>query len=479
VTACTKSEQIDLAAFLVEPRAEEWAAFREHYPACPECSAEMARWSELEGILRRPSQPSHPSEAALLAFETDPGTLPAEEQRSVRLHLDSCAPCRDALAAVRSLDLESALEATAAASVGAETVRKSWLARLLGSLRETLGSLAQPRLATALVAAALLLLAIPVALAIWSALEPNTPAAPRGPGPPSEVVASEEPPLEGSAPEPPLHREPPPAPEEQIARAPSGASPARDEPAPAPEAPVARAPAVGPSERPEPEPAGEPEPAAEIVVAALMPASPLLYAPPQAFADAGPGRFAQGRRSAASASTPLALAPDHVGLTVRASPTLHWFLPARADHRIEFVLAAPDAIDPVFMSTLDAPVKPGFHAVPLGDHGVTLEPGVAYRWSVTLVLDEDQRYRDVIGGGAIARIRPSPTLQAEIEKAEPGAAGHTYAANGLWYDALDFVSQGILETPGEPSLRSRRAELLEQAGLQTAADYDRRAIDAE
>ena len=488
MTACIRSEQIDLAAFLVEPRAEEWAAFREHYPACPECSAEMARWSKLEGILRRPSQPSHPSEAALLAFETDPGTLPAGERGSVRLHLDSCAPCRDALAAVRSFDLESALEATATASVGAETVQKSRLARLLGSLRETLGSLAQPRLPPALVAAGLLVLAIPVALAIWSALEPHTPTAPRGPGPASEVVASEEPPLErpasevvaseepaleGPAPEPPLHREPPPAPEEQIARAPSGTPPAQDEPAPAPEEPVARAPAVGPSERP------EPEPAAGIVVAALMPASPLVYVPPQAFADAGPGRFAQGRRSATSAPTPLALAPDHVGLTVRASPTLHWFLPARADHRIEFVLAAPDAIDPVFMSTLDAPVEPGFHAVPLGDHGVTLEPGVTYRWFVALVLDEDQRYRDVIGGGAIARIRPSPTLQAEIEKAGPGAAGHTYAANGLWYDALDFVSQGILERVGDPSLRLRRAELLEQAGLQTAADYDRHANGAE
>ncbi len=84
-----------------------------------------------------------------------------------------------------------------------------------------------------------------------------------------------------------------------------------------------------------------------------------------------------------------------------------------------------------------------------------------------------------IGVGAIARIRPSPTLRAELEKAGPGGAGHTYAANGLWYDALDFVSRWIPERPGEPSLRSRRAELLEQTGLKAAADYDRLAIGAE
>ncbi len=149
-------------------------------------------------------------------------------------------------------------------------------------------------------------------------------------------------------------------------------------------------------------------------------------------------------------------------------------MPARANHRIEYVLAAPDAIDPVLMATTKAPIEPGFHAVSLGDHAVTLEPGVTYRWSVALVLDEEQRHKDLIGGGAIARIRPTPTLQADLEKAAPGAAGHVYAANGLWYDALHFVSQSIPARAGEPSVPSRRAELLEQAGLKAAADYDRR-----
>jgi len=479
VTACARSEQIDLAAFLVEPRAEDWAAFREHYPACPECSAEVVRWSKLEGILRGTSQPSHPSEAALLESEADPSTLPAQERRSIRLHLDSCAPCRDALAAVRSFDLESALEPTAAASVGAEAVGKSWLERLLRSLQGTPGSLARPRLSPALVVAALVLLAIPVALAIRSVVGSSTPTASPGSGPAADVVASGDPKSAAHVPEPTVHPKPSPVPEEQVARALSGAFPAQNEPAPAPETPVARAPAVEPSEQPAPEPAGEPKAPVGMVVASLMPKSPLVYTPPSGFADAGLGRFAQGRRSAGSAPTPLALAPDHVGLTVRASPTLHWFLPARAEHRIEFALAAPDAIDPVLMVTMKAPVEPGFHAVPLGEHGVTLEAGVTYRWSVALVLDEDQRYKDVIGGGAIARIESSPTLRAEFEKAGPLAAGHTYAANGLWYDALDFVSQRILERAAEPSVRSRRAELLEQAGLQAAADYDRQAIGAD
>jgi hypothetical protein len=452
---------------LVEPRDEDWAAFRQHYPVCDECSTEVARWSQLEEILGRTGPFEHPSEAVLLTFETDPGALPSEERGSVRLHLDDCAPCRDALVAVRSFDFESAIELTAAASTRAEKVARSWLERMFASLREAIGSLPQLRLSPVLVAVVLLLLAIPVSLAIWSVVGLRPPAA--SPSSAPGRLASDKAPLEA----------PSRAPGEQIAKALSGVSPSYDPSTPAPEKPAARAPATEAPERPAQQSAREPESPVAMVVASLIPESPLVYTPPRGFADAGLGRFAQGRRSAGSTSTPLALAPEHVGLTVRGSPTLYWFMPERADHRIEFVLAAPDAVEPVFILTTNAPIEPGFHTVPLGDHGVTIEPGVTYRWTVTLVLDEDQRYKDVIGGGAIARIHPSDALQAELEKAEPGAAGQAYAANGLWYDALNFVSQRIIEGAEEASARSRRAELLEQVGLMTAADYDRRATGAE
>ncbi len=452
---------------MVETRNEDWAAFREHYPVCAECSAEVARWSQLEEILGRSGQFEHPSEAALLAFETDPGALATEERSSVRLHLDDCAPCRDALVAVRSFDLEAAVELTAVTSASAEKVARSQLERMFASLRDAIGSRPQLRLSPALVAVVLLLLAIPVSLAIWSLVGLRPPAA--SPGSAPGLLASEKAPPEAL----------PPAPDEQIAKAISGVSPSHDRSPPAPETPAARTPATEAPERPAQQPADEPEGPVAMVVASLIPESPLVYTRPSGFADASPGHFAQGKRSAGSAPTPLALAPEHVGLTVRGSPTLYWFMPERADHRIEFVLAAPDAIEPVLMLTTNAPIESGFHTVPLGDHGVTIEPGVTYRWSVALVLDEDQRYKDVIGGGAIARIHPSPALQAELEKAELGAAGHTYAANGLWYDALNFVSQRILEGAEAARARSRRAELLEQVGLTTAADYDRRATGAE
>jgi hypothetical protein len=386
-------------------------------------------------MLRRHERAAHPPDATLVAFEADPGSVSAEDRDSVRVHLDSCAACRDALTAVGSFDLESLGEG---AGSSFEEENPGPLERLLAWVR----LFPQPALA----AAALALVAIPLGLTIWSRVGSETPTAPPGSGPASDMVAAaEDPTLEGPAPEPPLHEEPPPAPDEEIARALSG---------------EAKAPAA-------------------VVVASLTPESPLVYTPPSDSEYTGLGRFPQGRRSAGSAPPPLALAPDHGGLTVKGSPTLYWFMPASTDHRIEFVLMAPDVIDPVLMVTTKAPIEPGFHAVPLGEHGVTLEPYLTYRWSVALVLDESQRHKDVIAGGAIARIGSSPTLRGDLEKAGSAMAGHMYAAHGLWYDAVDSVSRRILERPGEPSVRSRRAELLEQAGLQAAADYDRQAIGAD
>jgi len=371
-----------------------------------------------------------PDPVLLVRYADDPDSVSPQERRLIEESLAESPRLRDQLEVLRRLEPELGFETPA----GAE----SSLSRLLASLRDSFARLGQPRLSPALVAAGLVLLAIPVAVAIWSVMGPRRPVPSGDAGSAPERIASGEPAFQGGLPE---------------------------------SAPVAE-----PAEGPELEPPGKPEPPARIVVAALVPPSPLVYAAPRDLGDAGLGRFDPATRSAGGAPAPRALAPDHLGLTVQGSPKLHWFLPVKAVHRIEFALVAPDEVDPIVLLSVNAPVESGFHRVPLADHGVTLEPGVVYRWSVALVLDEDARHRDVIGGAAIKRIPPSPSLQAELIEAGAGAAGHVYAANGLWYDALDFISERIRE---RPELRARRAELLEQAGMKAPADYDRRTGVAE
>ena len=48
---CRRAFDVDLAAFLADARAPEWAEFRAHYPGCPACAAEVRAWTELDRLL--------------------------------------------------------------------------------------------------------------------------------------------------------------------------------------------------------------------------------------------------------------------------------------------------------------------------------------------------------------------------------------------------------------------------------------------
>ena len=157
----------------------------------------------------------------------------------------------------------------------------------------------------------------------------------------------------------------------------------------------------------------------------------------------------------------------------RGSPKLYWFAPKDTETRIDFTLVSPGSDDPVLEFTMGSPVEAGIHAVDLHRHEVVLEPGVPYEWYLSLVPDPERRSLDVVAGGAIQRVAMTGGLRARVADADPAELGRVFAANGLWYDALAFISEWIEKHPEEPDLRSQRASLLGQVGLREAADYDR------
>ena len=95
--SCLKAFEIDLPGFLARPREDEFASFRDHYPRCSECSAEVRAWTELDERLRRPvglaggfdtesaapAVAQHPPAAILAGYEADPGALGASERRGL------------------------------------------------------------------------------------------------------------------------------------------------------------------------------------------------------------------------------------------------------------------------------------------------------------------------------------------------------------------------------------------------------------
>lgn len=93
---CRKSFELDLAAFLANPRDAEWDEFRAHYPQCVDCAAEVAAWTALGAQLG----PEHPAPETLLRFADDPSSMAAEERDATARHVARCAACADELRAL-------------------------------------------------------------------------------------------------------------------------------------------------------------------------------------------------------------------------------------------------------------------------------------------------------------------------------------------------------------------------------------------
>jgi hypothetical protein len=186
-------------------------------------------------------------------------------------------------------------------------------------------------------------------------------------------------------------------------------------------------------------------------------------------------RVGGGSRGTADITGELSvLAPDHTGLTTRSQPTLYWYLSRPANARLDVTVMNEEKIDPLLEKVIGVPKTAGIQSLDLATVGTTLKPGVEYRWFVSLTPDESQRSNDIVASGTIKYVPPDAALQGQITRADTLAQARIYAEDGIWYDAIDSISRAIRENPADTSLHTRRAAMLEQVGLKSVADYDRK-----
>ena len=163
--------------------------------------------------------------------------------------------------------------------------------------------------------------------------------------------------------------------------------------------------------------------------------------------------------------------PDHVGQTTSAQPSLFWYVDRVPDAsvRIEFTLFDEESIEPLVEKFLATPKRAGVHRIRLADYGVRLAKGSEYEWSVALILDPDDRSKDVLATGWIDRVETSAQLTSRLESEGRAQAAAVYANEGLWYDAFSALSDQIDREPGNEQLRQYQTALLRQVGLEEAA----------
>ena len=450
---CSRFQELDLAEFAVDPRAPEWAEFRDHFPRCVECSRDVARFGALAAALgvTGTSASAHPSDTKLLALARAPGDLARDERARLEAHLAGCAPCRTELTAARAFTF---------AKVAKAEKRRGWLGGI--------GMALVPLLRRPAFAAAMALVVAVLALVLTRQaretrpLPSPPPVAQVQPAAPAPIVA-ETPPKAEAAPEsppaPPI--EPQPAPT-QIAKQPTAEKPA-----------VAKQPTK--RETPAPVEAPAPAPAAPIQIAALLPAESPLYAPGPLASGTSVRIGGDARNVAAGAPAPVALGPEHIGASAHESPDLYWFLPEATPLSVEVTIVDPDAEEPLFEQAIPGPIDAGLHRVSLAEGGARLRPGVEYRWYVALVRNPARRSEDVVSGAAVRYTPPGPELAGRLSTAPPASVANLYAASGFWYDAFDQLSSWLVAEPGAAVLHQHRAALLDQVGLADAAAFERRA----
>lgn len=205
-------------------------------------------------------------------------------------------------------------------------------------------------------------------------------------------------------------------------------------------------------------------------VSSDRPVPQALYRPPSRGAPkarAGSGSRGLDRES----QLPIleVLAPEQTARSANPQPRLYWYLSGPYPADIEVSISRDDRIEPLLEVNLGPPTRAGVYSLDLARHGVTLKPGVAYRWFVSLVVNPHNRSLDH-GMGSIFEIAPvQPTLSGHTALER----GVELASEGLWYDAIDTLSQALEQDPGNAALHDARASLLAQVGLPAGAAFDR------
>ncbi|MGI9418595.1 MAG: DUF928 domain-containing protein [Geminicoccaceae bacterium] len=167
------------------------------------------------------------------------------------------------------------------------------------------------------------------------------------------------------------------------------------------------------------------------------------------------------------------LAPERMARTLSSAPTLYWHISKAAIGPVRFTLLAddPTAIDPLLEIEVDGVDQEGIYGVSLDDHGLSLESGERYVWSVAVSSDGAGYGADLVAQTVLAHAA-APELAQTLDSVAPEDRAVRLASEGYWYDAIDTVSGEIGGASGQ-TWHTARASLLDQAGLLQAARFDR------
>jgi len=103
-------------------------------------------------------------------------------------------------------------------------------------------------------------------------------------------------------------------------------------------------------------------------------------------------------------------------------------LSQETQHPVDIILTDRQSVKPLLETRLQPPLQPGIQLVRLADYNIRLAPGIAYKWSVSLITDPSQHSRDIVTAGTIERIELAKAMK-QIRAAD---LSHTVGDSIVW-----------------------------------------------
>lgn len=161
-----------------------------------------------------------------------------------------------------------------------------------------------------------------------------------------------------------------------------------------------------------------------------------------------------------------ALVPkNNLGKTVSDRPTFWFYVPysPQATPTGEFVLQEEDGNE-VYRTAFTVPKTPGLVSFTTPLAVEPLKINKLYRWYFKLYCEAQTASTPVFVEGWVQRVDRTPALERQLQAAS-SREDVVYAANGIWYDALNSLAQLRLHSPSNPTFNSDWAKLLNSTGV--------------
>jgi hypothetical protein len=132
--------------------------------------------------------------------------------------------------------------------------------------------------------------------------------------------------------------------------------------------------------------------------------------------------------------------------------------------------------EPIFVQQIQIQ-KAGIVRMEMPKNLPELVPGKEYRWSVSLIRNDNRRSDDTFAQSWIKPVPETPELKQQLAAAKSDRErASIYAQAGLWYNALNALSTAQAANPTDPSIREDFLSLLAQAGLTEVVVQERQHL---